>query len=200
MNADGSNARVIDVPGDGLLDDWRWTPDSAGFVGWSGLELYTVALDGSGLTRLSPELWMRGSFGFVPGQDAVWFGANDDGIYTVGLDGGGLAPFTLAGRRVQWLVYSPDGAQVACSVLDQQAGTSTLTVMRTDGTSTRAFPELGSSFMSLVWSPDGTRLAFTAPLDGNVQVLDLASGHVTTLARVGIAEAGGGRVTWPARE
>ena len=108
-----------------------------------------------------------------------------------------IATMTTDGRRHRFVVdgrnghpdWSPDGREIAFTASHAQSvgppGTSAesgeIRIVRADG-SARPGPVLAAGVRP-AWSPDGTRIAFQAERDGNVDVyvMDVDGGNVTRL-------------------
>lgn len=97
--------------------------------------------------------------------------------------------------------WSPDGKRLAFmsaemgSALQPTFPPAELRVINADGSGLQTLAE-GSPFADRpAWSPDGTRIAFSAgsETDGRIDVIDLASGDVATLAE---ADGGMAEPTW----
>ena len=114
----------------------------------------------------------------------------------VGLPGGRqLAWFTLDGARVAAVpdsegynnpVISRDGARVTADRVDPRSGLSGIWVVDLKRGIGSQITDGKAGYQSSVWSPDGTRLAFTRLPDSSAIVMDLATQHVTTLDVAGI--------------
>lgn len=113
--------------------------------------VYVVGVDGTSLRQLT-----------VHGHDPSWssdgtslaFTMGDDGrrgVYVVGADGASLRRVAHGFRPV----FAPTGRRIAYI-----AGAATIAVVNGDG-SGRRFLERGAGASPLVWSPDGTLLAWT---------------------------------------
>jgi Tol biopolymer transport system component len=211
---DGSDLHEIDTGN--IEPGWTfsWTPNSNQIVFegrvWGSENgsdnLYVVGLDGSGLTTLSQEshIWR---LQFAPdGNSIAFLGLMYDqydpvGLFSVNLDGSELTRLTDPGIRVSSFAYSPDGTMMLISdVFNPESESSTMQVVNLDGSGIREFSGLGLSSMFAVWSPDSTRFVHvgtTGQGTSHLTIVDVQTGALFTLAEVGVAEAGGGRVWWP---
>jgi Lipoprotein LpqB beta-propeller domain/WD40-like Beta Propeller Repeat len=164
MNADGSGVRVVIDQEFGHVNDLAWSPDGSrlAFHGPYGGGIWTVGVDGSGLTKVS-------QLGAAPrwsptGRQLAFESAG--GIWVINLDGSGRRQVTLPGRRAP--VWSPDGSRIA--YLDEDS----LYVADLDGTHLRSLGTLElppSPKPPLVWiapplSASGEEQP-TAPMGGS---------------------------------
>jgi Tol biopolymer transport system component len=146
MNADGSDVRVVIDQEFGHVNDLAWSPDGSrlAFHGPYGGGIWTVGVDGSGLTKVS-------QLGAAPrwsptGRQLAFESAG--GIWVINADGSGLRQVTLPGRRAP--VWSPDGSRIA--YLEEDS----LYVADLDGTHVRSLGTLEltpSPKPPLVWIP-----------------------------------------------
>ena len=132
----------------------RWTLARAGSVPGRRPSLELVHPDGSGLRTLATKALSAAEPVFSPDGSRIAFAAND-GIWTVGVDGG--SPDRIATVEGRDLAWSPDGTQVAFTTWPQ-LGVG-VEIARTDGGGLIRAQVARSSKPS--WSPDG-RLAYFA--------------------------------------
>jgi Tol biopolymer transport system component len=140
MDPDGSNPREIDADGAQYLKP-AWSPD--------GQRLAVVRVERHG-DRL------------------------DEAIYVMNADGTDLTRVHSTGLQVQsvlQLAWSPDGKELAFIRLDWRARDGVyhesealmeLVVMNADGTDLHPLTDGSTQVSSFSWSPDGTRIAYTA--------------------------------------
>jgi WD40 repeat protein len=112
--------------------------------------------------------------------------ANFDGTVKVWDAATGQETFTLKGHAAGFMVmsaaFSPDGTRLASAggkmvkVWDAATGQETLTLT---GHMSGAFSSVLCDFSSVVFSPDGKRLAAGSVADGTVKVWDAATGQET---------------------
>ncbi|MDP9364837.1 MAG: hypothetical protein M3Q10_11540, partial [Chloroflexota bacterium] len=127
--------------------------------------------------------------------------ARDRALYLVGPDGADERLLTDA-VHAAWPTWSPDRSRVAflSPALNPENGAPTggaggadvaLYVVNADGSGVTRLAERLSSHTAPVWSPDGTRLAYTSYADFDqgreqgrigVRVVEVATGHETALA------------------
>ena len=212
MNADGSGLSRL-TPGSltGFENCPSWSPDGTrlvfertykGYQGHTSHQIYEIGGDGSNLTQVTFGTQMSVCPAWSPDGSAIAFVRR---AYTPGgppayghiaimnPDGTGVTEITSGpdfDQRPQW---SPDGSQIAferdvrgCSFF---CG-SDVYLMNRDGS---GLTRLVNGW-SPTWSPDGKRIAFWNDQLNVLQVLDLASGSVTTLATA--AQVGGDPATW----
>ncbi len=198
---EGSALWVIDADGSGgtvLADDlgWcgrpAWFPDGTKIALTSyssgGRRLYVINADGSGLTDLTGMLDSAGDPTAKPswspdGSRIVFAGSRNyaSGIYTAKPDGTGLTLLTnsTGGEEPVWC---PDGSNIAfvrwaqgaqiCAIKPDGAGL-------VDLTASSRYEHVGG----LIWSPDGTKLAFWA-YDGPHPDMYVINADGTGLSRV----------------
>jgi hypothetical protein len=132
MNADGSGVRVLIDQEFAHVNDLAWSPDGSrlAFHGPYGGGIWTVGVDGSGLTKVSQ---MGAAPRWSPtGRQLAFESAG--GIWVINFDGSGRRQVTLPGRRAP--VWSPDGSRIA--YLDKDS----LYVSDLDGTHVRSLGTL----------------------------------------------------------
>jgi len=150
----------------------RKVPDANG--GIVDLALFLLNADGTE-TRLARGDWITGSIS--PDGSQVVYGALGDYIYSVDTEGGEPHVLRTSTRRSfpeqghayrTWLynpTFSPDGTQIAYFDGMGDWGHS-LRIMNADGSGVRVLiddaPEEAWHIDDLVWSPEGSRLAFSA--------------------------------------
>ncbi len=171
-NVDGTDVRPLTSPVTNLYDA-VWTHDgtrvavSSDIAGKQALQVLTVdgstqpqVIDTGGLT---PEF-----LAFGPGDSELTFRGSTtsgDGLFAVGVDGGGLRTITANAARSASLnaSLSPDGTTIATNVWDGTDGRLRLFEVATGRDVTPAFaPASGGGVIDEgpVWSPDGSLLLF----------------------------------------
>jgi len=124
ITEDGNNLRQL-TNNEGVIDkDPAWAPDNSRILFASDLdspgltEIYTMALDGTGITRLTNDTGSSSHPSWAPDSRLVTFVSDrggDGDIYT--MDPDGQRPFLLtvddAGAEDRWPAFSPDGQWVA---------------------------------------------------------------------------------------
>lgn len=190
MNADGSGAtNLSNSPEYDYQPDW--SPDGSRIVfsrmlQGSNFEIYVMNADGSGQTRLTDSAGVDFTPSWSPDGRSIAFASDRDGerdIYVMNADGSGT-PVNLTNsdwdeRSPEW---SPDGSKIAYSgyvvppgadppSLQSAApgfiqqgydpGIDQIMVMDSDGTGKQNLSNSTDWDYEPVWSPDGSRIAFT---------------------------------------
>ena len=185
MNADGSNMKQLtDHPLVGLGPSWSPDGRQIAFLGSSGtgdeyqLAIYVMNADGSGVTRLvdydDEALGIPGTLSWSPdGRQMVFtsFGTGDEytsAIYVMNADGSSVRQLTDHTNYDASPVWSPDGRRIAFiswEDVDTPDVSGGIYVMNADGSNVTQLAD-DSEFtrlsLSLSWSPDGRRIAFTS--------------------------------------
>ena len=190
VNPDGSNP--IQLTND--VYAYRqpaWSPDGTKIVTSMG-HIWVMDADGSNLTNLTTNRGSFFNFGptWLPNGEQVAFGSSGppsqlSDIYKMNSDGSNQTNLTNT-PEVDELYpdFSPDGSQrcVYRGLMTQGSG---IYVMDADGSNpTRVSDE--RSGVGCQWSPDGSKIAFTYPVDdaGDVFVTNAdGSGNTTNLTR-----------------
>ena len=173
-------------------------------------DIYTIDPNGTGIERLTyhnvafyPAWSPNGrSIAYTgPGLGNVGGGA----LWIMNSDGSGTRPITHPGRAVdQRAAWGPKGGRIA---FDRVLGPPDLWIVNADGTGARRLRRDG---MDPTWSPDGTRIAFTAANsrapNGGIWVITLAGGkpRLLTSPRMAASEPSwspdGGWIAFTGRE
>jgi Tol biopolymer transport system component len=106
-------------------------------------------------------------------------------IWIMDADGENERPLLVRDGDERYPSFSPDGTRLAF-VGRSEGGTADIWIANADGSDARMVHDSGREDSAPAWSPDGRRLAFetnTLPggFDGELSVLDLATGAVTRL-------------------
>lgn len=203
MNADGSGlARLTNSP---APDEWpAWSPDGTkiAFNRFTCLNpdctqqgyraVYTVNVDGTGLTRLTDPVgvgedeWPTWSpdgtkIAFVRSTDTT---ASD--VYVMNADGSNMIRLTDGQHPVRTPAWSPDGLRIAFSRAPFQAANPDfdLYIMNADGSHVRQLTNGPSADWSPSWSPDGQRLVFYSEGRDPVQSIFIIGADGSGLTRV----------------
>ena len=138
-------------------------------------EIYTMKLDGSGLTRLTDNLRVDAEPDRSPDGRRIVFVSTPDGViedgvllhaglYVMNADGSGVTRIYFdetfhdvwpTGPR-----WSPDGSRIVFTS-GRYLQQNTLYTVKPDGTGLSALTPALSTHAHPDWSPDGTRIAFT---------------------------------------
>jgi len=175
MNADGT--RIIKLT-DGIDVSYAtWSPDgkriafsdSCGSIeGLCPINIYTVNVDGTGLTNLT--LNPRGAQDLEPawspdGTKIAFIGIRDNdwtAIYLMNPDGSNRVRLTSTQANDHSPAWSPDGRKIAFKRTSDAFGTvADVYVMNADGSNQTSVTTGGQVNQDgIVWSPDGTRILF----------------------------------------
>ena len=119
-----------------------------------GGTIYVVSSDGTGLSPITPLGSYVASPSWQPGCERITF-SKQDGIYTVNLDGRGLARIvSLPGWS--WASWSPDGEQLALSVLDPALPHgSNIWVASNTGSMLKQLTNCSINCSTPIWHPSG---------------------------------------------
>jgi hypothetical protein len=181
-NPDGSGARQLTfVTFGGAAQHPAWSPDGSkiAFAANPGgiPQLYVMAPDGSGVTRLTDSTWFVGSPAWSPDGTRIAFDCrvdpgNDD-ICQVNADGSGFTRLTSDPARDYGAAWKPDGSLLAFATT--RFGTDEIAYLDpTDGSVSRI--GTGLSGFEPAWSPDGIRIAYVAPSSASC-------GHLVMVSR-----------------
>jgi WD40-like Beta Propeller Repeat len=169
---------VASFPGEGWLIPW--SPDSTRVAVWVSLfeTIGVYGLDGvrQALLTMPPGWEPSGD------HDPEWLPDGESLLVNqVVVPTDGSAPYNLpADWRPTWGAYSPDGSRVAYTTR------RSLVVAEADGSNPQEVFEDFAAFS--LWSPAGDRIAFVSFVatpfmsDGQLRLLDVATGKVTLLA------------------
>jgi Tol biopolymer transport system component len=154
-----------------------WSPDGQwiALIGreFSGLEVFVMRADGSGLRKVSPPSdadweympplsWSPDgqtvAVARAPVGSSVPVSIGQSEIILLAADGSGSRPL-VAGYSPKW---SPDGAKMAFVRRPQLEGGTYLFTIQTDGTGERQVGEFYLAQGEFDWSPNSSQLAFTA--------------------------------------
>lgn len=212
MNGDGSNQTRLTRNDSPDLSP-RWTSErdivftSCRGNGLVGCELVTMKIDGRGRETMDVDPALV--YGYAPSPDgskvaftdaeggieALIAGANTD-VYVMDADGGDRRRLTDSKGRDVGAAWSPDGRLLAftsdrdrngeCLWHDCVGYNPEVYVMRADGSDERRLTTHPGDDGVPEWSPDGTRLLFSAYRDGNdyeLYVMNADGTCVTQLTR-----------------
>jgi Tol biopolymer transport system component len=162
INLDGTGLRNLTANGaNNTL--FRWSPDGSKIAFVSdgdgrdnAYDLYEIAADGGGLTKLSTSGEV-GTFDWSPDSSKIVF--SDGPLRTVNADGSGLTQITDSEHLYQRPAWSPDGNKIA--VEKDPSPTSQIYTINPDGTGETRVTDTRYEEVGPVWSPDGKKLAVT---------------------------------------
>ncbi|MCH7809029.1 MAG: PD40 domain-containing protein, partial [Chloroflexi bacterium] len=155
INGDGTNPRrLTDDPAADQLP--TWSPDGA-LIAWSrDQDVYVMAQDGSGQTRLAED---AGFPTWSPDGSMIAFASQGD-VFAMRADGSKIE--NLTDNPDGWdsiPAWSPDGTQIA--FVSNRDGNLEIYVMNSDGSDqTRLTERVQEEDSRPSWSPDGSEIAF----------------------------------------
>ncbi len=167
MNSDGSaRSRISSWLPDAL--PWSWSDDGriamALDVRDLNSEIYTIAPDGSGMTRVTHDLARDGMPAFTPDGSRIAFTRGEPAttdLYLVDTDGSDLTQLTDEAGFEHSATWSPDGSRLAFvrgdGEVDGFGASGKLWVTGVDGSGLRMLSDQLVGYPA--WSPDGTRIA-----------------------------------------
>ena len=134
----------------------------------NGANLFSVAPDGSGLTRLTDRKGIEGDSSWSPDGSKVAFACAKNPergpyeICVINADGGGFTQLTRHGTFSVAPAWSPDGTKIVYSTLKGPGDHLRLYVMNADGSGKQRLTRHEGTYSHTdpSWSPDGATIAF----------------------------------------
>jgi Tol biopolymer transport system component len=180
-------------------DPLAWSPDGSKLLVWDDVpgslndDLYVLNADGTSDRLTHANGYITGGSFSPDGTEvvyAVWPRSGDHAIYVADVEGGPPRLVTKDVAIPYEPAFSPDGSQIAYFDGSGDWGNS-LRVMNADGSDVRALTRADYSHIDeLVWSPDGSRLAFSLQ-GGGVWIVGVDGSGLTELI------PDGENVAWP---
>lgn len=156
--------------------------------------LYTIGVDGTGLTKLDLGAVVPGTSApsWSPDGAMIAFAslAGHADIYVVSIDGSGLTNLTNRPNFDTRPAWSPDGRQIAfesnCPEPFGTCGNTEIHVMNADGTNITNLTQGTDIFLDNIqsaWSPDGNRIVFASNWDGawDIHIMNADGSNRTNL-------------------
>jgi Tol biopolymer transport system component/protocatechuate 3,4-dioxygenase beta subunit len=138
----------------------------------SGLDIYLVNADGSGLTRLIEGSTFNWSPAWSPDGQRILFVSIRDGnweIYVMNADGSDQTRLTDSMAFDNFPAWSPDSRQITF-LSEQQDDNDEIFVVNADGSGLMRLTNHPASDQCPAWSSNGQQIAFLSNRDGNSEI------------------------------
>jgi Tol biopolymer transport system component len=198
-NLDGTGVEQVTSVDAGVLErpagggDPAWSPDGSriayvgGRGGWWG-NVFVVDLATGATTQVTDEPDGGGTStpSFTPDGESIVYSSEHEvsEVRIVPITGGRSVRLVGGdGTNAQDPALSPDGSLLYYSCWDRSWGNGGLCLANADGTDARVL--VGGGLLGDLagsWSPDGTRIAYGTWPPHSINVVDVATGEVTTVA------------------
>lgn len=184
---------LVDLTRDSHIEDrWpSWSPDGSKLVFTSltlndaempeatDFGIYVMDADGKNRTQMLRISIVR-SASWSPDGEAIIFAGSAGYIYTMDLAGSQPEAIVAGGSRneiADWPSYSPDGSKIlyAASVVTEMTATLSraywqIFIVDSDGNNVARLSPDGVDDYYPMFSPDGTRIAFSSTRDGKTEI------------------------------
>ena len=174
---DGADIQQITISADNVWNNaWAWSPDSKFVVFASdrdgNWELYRMAADGTGVTRLTDNPAQDGWPTLTPDGKSIIFASDRDGglsqIYMMDADGKNVRRLVFSEAYDTLPSISPDGKSIVYSSQSGQLGE--IYIMDLDSTAPKRLTSTVALNTDPSFSPDGSKIVFTSDRDGNTNI------------------------------
>jgi Tol biopolymer transport system component len=175
MNADGSNKRLVtnelSIAGPRKFDfSPAFSPDGRKIVFRRGVHIYTINVDGSGLSKLPTVFDLEYSPVWSPDGTKIAFTGQTGVVVVMNADGSHPVQITEDNDGCFDPNWSPDNARITCVY-------NNVFAMNADGSNRTRLPG-STQFGSLVWdssafSPVGDKIVFAAKRDGDYDIFTM---------------------------
>jgi Tol biopolymer transport system component len=143
-----------------------WSPDGTRIAYSDGLYIYAMNADGSAVTKLSTGLGPFDSPAWSPRDRRIAFHSRgNEGLYVMNADGTGVS--MVANVLTSSFAWSPDGTRIGfiggAAFVGGGGDERVLCVVNADGSGLAALTAVDPTAYqpNPVWSPDGTKIAFS---------------------------------------
>ncbi|NGP88775.1 DUF5050 domain-containing protein [Fodinibius halophilus] len=183
MDADQTNLRKVTNIESHVYGAISFSPDDSKLVFKSNhegdMEIYSINVDGSGLTNLTNHPAIDESPEWSPNGNRILFESYRSGekqLHTMNPDGTGVkqlttTSFTEAAETPSW---SPDGEKIAFS--GYRNGQQDIYTMNKDGAGITQITNNPGLNINPAWSADGTEIIFTTDRDGQAEIYKVNAG------------------------